>query len=60
MSDKHYYQTRDSKHDRRHGSQRINTWLLIGVGILVILLVIWLTVADLTGNTDVAAYIPLR
>ena len=34
---------------------RVNVWLVIGVGILVVLLIIWLTIADLNGDTDVAA-----
>ena len=32
-------------------------WLAIGAAILIILLIVWLTVADLTGNTDVAAFV---
>jgi len=32
-------------------------WLAIGAIVLIILLVIWLTFADLTGNTDVAAFL---
>ncbi len=32
-------------------------WLVIGVIILIILLMIWLTTADLMGDTDVAAFI---
>lgn len=35
----------------------VTVWLSIGVAILVILLMIWLTFADLTGDTDVAAFI---
>ncbi len=33
------------------------TWVAIGAAFLIILLIIWLTFADFTGNTDVAAYI---
>lgn len=33
-------------------------WLAIGVAVLVILLLLWLTFADLLGDTDVAAFIP--
>lgn len=36
-----------------------NVWLAIGAGVLIILLLVWLTVASLTGDTDVAAFIPL-
>lgn len=35
-----------------------NMWLAIGAVFLIILLIIWLTVADLAGDTDVAAIIP--
>ncbi len=38
---------------------RTHLWLAIGAAILIILLLIWLTFASLTGDTDVAAYIPL-
>ena len=31
-------------------------WVAIGAIFLIILLIIWLTVADLTGDTDVAAF----
>ena len=34
----------------------ISVWLVIGVIVLVILLILWLTIADLWGDTDVAAY----
>lgn len=34
-------------------------WLAIGVGVLIILLLLWLTFAMLGGDTDVAACIPL-
>lgn len=37
---------------------RTNIWLAIGAAILIILLLIWLTFASLTGDTDVAACIP--
>lgn len=33
-------------------------WLVIGVIVLIILLFVWLTVADFFGDTDVAAFIP--
>lgn len=32
--------------------------MVIGVIVLIILLIVWLTVADFTGDTDVAAMIP--
>ncbi len=30
-------------------------WLAIGVVVLIVLLMLWLTIADLLGDTDVAA-----
>lgn len=43
---------------RTHNTKsKTSVWLAIGAIILIILLVIWLTVADLTGNTDVAAFL---
>lgn len=38
---------------------RVSLWLVIGVIVLIILLFLWLTVADFFGDTDVAALIPL-
>lgn len=32
-------------------------WLIIGVIVLIALLIIWLTVADFFGDTDVAAQV---
>ena len=34
-----------------------NLWLIIGAVVLIILLLLWLTFADLAGDTDVAAQI---
>lgn len=34
---------------------RASLWMLFGVGILIILLLVWLTIADFWGDTDVAA-----
>lgn len=36
---------------------RKSIWVAIGAIFLIILLILWLTFADLTGNTDVAAFI---
>lgn len=36
---------------------RTSVWVAIGAIFLIILLIIWLTFADLTGNTDVAAFL---
>jgi len=38
-------------------SNKISIWLLIGVIVLIVLLLVWLTVADIFGDTDVAAFI---
>lgn len=35
-----------------------NVWLIIGAIVLIVLLIVWLTVAMFTGDTDVAAFIP--
>ncbi len=43
-----------SKTQRRN---RISVWVAIGAIFLIILLIIWLTFADITGNTDVAAFL---
>ena len=34
---------------------KASVWLVAGVAVLIILLIVWLTVADLWGDTDVAA-----
>ncbi len=56
MSDKRYYQ-RPGADERRRRRQRINIWLWVGVVVLIGLLILWLTWADLLGDTDVAAFI---
>ena len=43
--------------ERRRRKTRVNFWLVLGVCILVVLLLVWLTIADLWGDTDVAAAI---
>lgn len=35
--------------------RRTSVWLVIGVIVLIVLLLVWLTVADFSGDTDVAA-----
>lgn len=47
----------DRKRSHRDRRNRTSTWVAIGAIFLIILLLIWLTFADLTGNTDVAAFI---
>ena len=34
-------------------------WLAIGAVVLIVLLFVWLTIADFWGDTDVAAFINL-
>lgn len=41
----------------KENKSRVSTWLVIGVLVLIALLLVWLTVADLLGDTDVAALI---
>lgn len=36
---------------------RVNLWLVIGVAILIVLLLVWLTYAMFLGDTDVAALV---
>lgn len=43
---------------RRRTRRSVNIWLLIGVLVLIVLLFIWLTMADFSGDTDVAAFVP--
>lgn len=43
--------------DRRKGVRGTSLWVAIGAVVLIILLIIWLTMADLFGDTDVAAFI---
>ena len=38
---------------------RACVWMLFGVGILILLLLVWLTIADFWGDTDVAAMVNL-
>lgn len=41
----------------RSKKNRTSVWVAIGAIFLIILLILWLTFADLTGDTDVAAFI---
>lgn len=36
-------------------SKKTQTWIAVGAIILIALLLVWLTMADLWGDTDVAA-----
>lgn len=42
---------------RKKNSKQSSLWVTIGAVFLIILLIIWLTVADFSGDTDVAAFI---
>lgn len=41
--------------DKNRKRVKTNVWISIGVAILIILLILWLTIADLWGDTDVSA-----
>lgn len=43
----------DTKRNRK--KVKTNVWISIGVAVLIILLILWLTIADLWGDTDVSA-----
>lgn len=38
-------------------NSRLNIWLVIGVAVLIVLLLVWLTYAMFLGDTDVAAMV---
>lgn len=42
---------------RARRKRQVNVWMVVGVIALIILLLVWLTIADLWGDTDVAAFI---
>lgn len=44
-----------SREDKK--TNRTSIWVAIGAAFLIILLILWLTFADLSGNTDVAAFL---
>ncbi len=43
--------------ERSNKNRRTNLWVGIGAIVLIVLLLVWLTMADLWGDTDVAAMI---
>lgn len=50
---------RDEFNDRESRKKRRNSvslWASIGAVVLIILLIVWLTMADLMGDTDVAQF----
>ena len=44
---------REVKKEKKHNMGKM--WLYIGVAVLILLLILWLTIADFWGDTDVAA-----
>lgn len=40
---------------KRRTRKGVSTWMYIGVAVLILLLLVWLSIADLWGDTDVAA-----
>lgn len=44
-------------HDETKRKNKTNLWVAIGAIVLIILLLVWLTIADFWGDTDVAACI---
>lgn len=50
---------REERADKKQRKNRTSIWMLFGVGILILLLLVWLTIADFWGDTDVAAFINL-
>lgn len=44
-------------HTNTNKKNRTSVWVAIGAIFLIILLILWLTFADLTGDTDVAAFL---
>ncbi len=43
--------------DKNNKKLGISPWLVVGVLVLIALLIVWLTVADMTGSTDVNAIV---
>ncbi|MDE6309812.1 MAG: hypothetical protein K2L81_06430 [Muribaculaceae bacterium] len=44
--------------ERNKKNRRTNLWVGIGAIVLIILLLVWLTIADLWGDTDVNMIMP--
>ena len=43
--------------DKNNKKLGISPWLVVGVLVLIALLIVWLTVSDMTGSTDVNAIV---
>lgn len=54
--DKHFSVMNDRKNNKQ---RRTQLWVSIGAVVLIILLILWLTIADLWGDTDVQAIMPV-
>lgn len=50
------FKTMAPKNERKG---KASMWLYFGVGILILLLLVWLTIADFWGDTDVNAIVSL-
>lgn len=59
MEHKHHTKDGDHKRSEVEKKNKRNFWMYIGVGVLIVLLIVWLTIASLWEDTDVAAFIPL-
>ncbi len=59
MAHKHHTKDGDHKFSEVEKKNKRNLWMYIGVAVLIILLIVWLTIASLWEDTDVAAFIPL-
>lgn len=44
---------------KKKNNGKTSMWIYFGVGILILLLLVWLTIADFWGDTDVNAILPL-
>ena len=47
----------DNRFSDRERKDKRNLWLYIGVGVLIVLLLVWMTIASFWEDTDVAAFI---
>lgn len=52
-----YNMTEKEREKSFRKKSKTDVWLVAGLIVLIVLLLIWLTVADLLGDTDVAAFI---
>lgn len=58
MSEREYMSNREREREiRRKRTKSTSLWIAIGAIVLIVLLLVWLTMADLWGDTDVAAFI---